>query len=105
MDIDCNGGPSSLGGPCEKSTDDQPLTYFREILQSYHRTQRDDLDADVHSFVTFGNYIANVGTHGYKVYDPRSIGIEPYSIMAVICGDKLVSYGYYTVIKQRLNLF
>ncbi|KAJ2983003.1 hypothetical protein NQ176_g1009 [Zarea fungicola] len=89
MDINCNGGPRDGDGSCDKSTDNQPLTYFREISESYNNGS--DLNAYVHPFVTFGNY----GTkRSYPTFDPRSVGIEPYSIMAVVCGDKLV-YGFW----------
>jgi hypothetical protein len=47
----------------------------------------DDGDANIHPYVVFGN----VGSHpGYANFDPRDYGVEPLSVMAVVCGDKLV---------------
>jgi hypothetical protein len=39
----------------------------------------------VHTFVVFGND----GTS--PSFDPEKYGIEPLSVMAVVCGNKLVS--------------
>jgi hypothetical protein len=47
----------------------------------------DDLNAFVHPYVVFGN----VGSKaGFTNFDPQSQGIEPLSLMAVVCGDKMV---------------
>jgi chitosanase len=43
------------------------------------------LNAKVHTYVVFGND----GTS--PSFDPQEHGIESLSVMAVVCGDKLVS--------------
>ncbi|SPO01594.1 related to chitosanase precursor [Cephalotrichum gorgonifer] len=90
MDIDCDGaqgGPSD-DGRCGSSTDTQSITSFQSTVKSYDRNIS-DLNANIHPYVVFGNE----GTkRGWKTFDPESVGIEPLSIMAVVCGDKLI-YG------------
>ncbi|CAJ2514222.1 Uu.00g023410.m01.CDS01 [Anthostomella pinea] len=48
-----------------------------------------DLDANIHPYVVFGNV---GGKDGFTGFDPAEHGIEPLSVMAVVCGDKLI-YG------------
>jgi len=90
MDIDCDGaqgGPAD-DGRCGASTDTQSVTSFQWIIERYNKGIR-DLNANVHPYVVFGND----GTlPGWKTFDPKEYGIEPLSVMAVVCGDKLV-YG------------
>lgn len=43
-----------------------------------------DLDANVHPFVVFGN------EEGYPSFDPKTYGIKPLSVMAVVCNEQLV---------------
>lgn len=90
MDIDCDGiqGSSADDGRCGSSGDTQSQTSFMDTVASYGQGQ-EDLDANIHPYVVFGN----VGSRkGYKNFDPQSYGIEPLSVMAVVCGDKLI-YG------------
>ncbi|KAH6889306.1 family 75 glycoside hydrolase [Thelonectria olida] len=90
MDIDCDGiqGSSADDGRCGSSGDTQSQTSFMDIVASYGQGQK-DLDANVHPYVVFGN----VGTKkGYTNFNPQSYGIKPLSVMAVVCGDKLI-YG------------
>lgn len=88
MDIDCDGvqrGPAD-DGRCGSSSDTQSITAFQYLVESYGTGQR-DLDANAHSYVVFGND----GTKpGWKKFNPRSYGIEPLSVMAVVCGNKMV---------------
>lgn len=89
MDIDCDG--TTLGGTgadrsCDSSADVLIETQFSDIVKSYGKGIR-DLSTYIHSFVVLGNE----GTRkGYVAFDPQSIGVEPLSIVAVVCGDKLV---------------
>ncbi|CAM1510864.1 Fc.00g083770.m01.CDS01 [Cosmosporella sp. VM-42] len=90
MDIDCDGiqkGPAD-DGRCGSSGDTQSITSFQDIVQGYGTGQK-DLDANAHPYVVFGND----GTKpGWKKFDPQAYGIKPLSVMAVVCGDKLI-YG------------
>ncbi|ETS80470.1 hypothetical protein PFICI_07999 [Pestalotiopsis fici W106-1] len=90
MDIDCDGKQHGPGndGRCGYSADTQSQTSFQEIVAGYERGIN-DLNPYVHPYVVFGN----VGTKsGYTNFDPQSHGIEPLSLMAVVCSDKLI-YG------------
>lgn len=90
MDIDCDGAQDTEydDGRCGSSTDTQGQTTFQETVESYDHGIS-DLDANIHPYVVFGNS----GTkRGWKTFDPEEYGIEPLSVMAVVCGDKLV-YG------------
>lgn len=86
MDIDCDGvqGSSADDGRCGDSSDTQSITSFQDTVSGYGI---EDLDANIHPYVVFGNS----GTKsGYANFDPQDYGIEPLSVMAVVCGDKLV---------------
>ncbi|KAF8851764.1 glycoside hydrolase family 75 protein [Acephala macrosclerotiorum] len=87
MDIDCDGLQNGPGndGRCGSSTDTQSQTSFMDTVASYGQGVS-DLNAFVHPYVVFGN----VGTKaGYVNFDPRSVGVKPLSLMAVVCGDKM----------------
>jgi hypothetical protein len=89
MDIDCDGiqnGPAD-DGRCGSSGDTQSITSFQYIVESYGTGQR-DLDANVHPYVVFGN---EGSKPGYATFNPENYGIEPLSVMAVVCNNKLVS--------------
>jgi hypothetical protein len=88
MDIDCDGEQNGLGndGRCASSTDTQAVTSFQSTIQGYHKGIT-DLNAYVHPYVVFGN---EGSKRGWKTFDPREYGIEPLSVMAVVCGGKLV---------------
>lgn len=94
MDIDCDGTLGSGNGDCDSSGDTQDQTTFGDTVASYNKGIS-DLNAYVHSYVVLGNQ----GTKdGYVNYDPQSAGIEPLSIVAVVCGDKMVkSFTLHTV--------
>ncbi|CAG8979785.1 hypothetical protein HYALB_00011593 [Hymenoscyphus albidus] len=87
MDIDCDGIQKGPGddGRCGSSSDTQSQTSFQDVVQGYGQDVK-DLNAFVHPYVVFGN----VGTRaGYKNYNPRNNDINPLSLMAVVCGNKM----------------
>lgn len=88
MDIDCDGtqgGPAD-DGRCGSSDDTQSQTSFKDTVASYGKGP-DDLDAKIHPYVVFGN----VGSkENWATFNPEDHGIKPLSLMAVVCGDKLV---------------
>lgn len=88
MDVDCDGaqGGHADDGRCGSSHDTQSVTSFQSTVERYGKGIH-DLNANVHPYVVFGN----TGTrHGWKTFDPQEYGIEPLSVIAVVCGDKLV---------------
>ncbi|KAM0250697.1 hypothetical protein ACHAQJ_008531 [Trichoderma viride] len=90
MDIDCDGiqgGPAD-DGRCGDSGDTQDITAFADTVRSYGSGQS-DLSANAQPYVVFGNEGSRAG---WKTFDPQSVGVEPLSVMAVVCGDSLV-YG------------
>jgi hypothetical protein len=88
MDIDCDGaqgGPAD-DGRCGNSQDTQSITSFADTVKAYNKGIQ-DLNANVHPYVVFGNS----GTKsGYKNFNPQNYGVQPLSLMAVVCGNKLV---------------
>jgi hypothetical protein len=89
MDIDCDGaqgGPAD-DGRCGNSDDTQSITSFADTVKAYNKGIN-DLNANVHPYVVFGNSGSKAG---YKTFNPQSYGIQPLSVMAVVCGNKLVS--------------
>ncbi|KAI0197981.1 chitosanase [Astrocystis sublimbata] len=90
MDIDCDGvqGSPADDGRCGNSGDTQSITSFADTVRGYGKGV-DDLDANIHPYVVFGNFGTNPG---YTNFDPQEHGIEPLSVMAVVCGDQLI-YG------------
>ncbi|KAK6865258.1 Glycoside hydrolase family 75 [Apiospora arundinis] len=90
MDIDCDGrqgGPAD-DGRCGKSQDTQSITSFADTVRGYNKGIS-DLDAKIHPYVVFGN---SGSKSGWKTFDPKAHGIQPLSVMAVVCGNKLI-YG------------
>ncbi|KAM3520156.1 hypothetical protein NHJ13051_007030 [Beauveria bassiana] len=90
MDIDCDGiqhGPAD-DGRCGSSDDTQSVTSFQSIVQGYGTGQK-DLDAFIHPYVVFGN---EGSRSGYPNFNPQDYGVEPLSVMAVVCNNKLI-YG------------
>jgi hypothetical protein len=90
MDIDCDGaqgGPAD-DGRCTSSQDTQSITSFADTVASYRKGIK-DLNANVHPYVVFGN---SGSRKGYTNFSPRQYGVEPLSVMAVVCNNKLVSY-------------
>ncbi|KAL6907257.1 fungal chitosanase of glycosyl hydrolase group 75 domain-containing protein [Trichoderma evansii] len=90
MDIDCDGiqgGPAD-DGRCGDSSDTQSITAFADTVASYGTGQQ-DLDANAHPYVVFGN---DGSKPNWRTFDPQSVGVEPLSVMAVVCNNQLV-YG------------
>jgi hypothetical protein len=88
MDIDCDGEQNGRGddGRCGSSSDTQSITSFQDIVKGYKKGIN-DLNAYVHPYVVFGNE----GTKsGWKTFDPEHYGIEPLSVIAVVCNGKMV---------------
>ena len=83
MDIDCDGIQKGGDGRCGSSTDTQSQTAFEGQIPG---NVIKDLNANIHPYVVFGNY----GDYS-PTFDPEAHGIKPLSVMAVVCGDKLVS--------------
>ncbi|KAJ4157607.1 hypothetical protein NW754_009251 [Fusarium falciforme] len=87
MDVDCDGaqgGPQD-DGRCGESTTTIPTTSIKYIIEGYN-VGISDLNPHEHSFVVFGNS----GTKpGWKTFDPREVGVQKASLMAVVCGDKM----------------
>jgi len=90
MDIDCDGvqGSPADDGRCGNSGDTQSITSFADTVRDYG-VGIDDLDANAHPYVVFGNAGEKAG---YTTFDPKEYGIEPLSVIAVVCGDKLVRF-------------
>jgi hypothetical protein len=94
MDIDCDGiqGSSADDGRCGSSGDTQSVTSFQDRLRTYSTKQK-DLDANIHPYVVFGN----LGTKkNWPTFDAQKHGIKPLSIIAVVCGEKMVSVNPYS---------
>ncbi|KAF4159632.1 hypothetical protein CNMCM6069_001275 [Aspergillus lentulus] len=85
MDIDCDGEQSRGDGRCGSSTDTQGQTRWGLKHPGKHGVR--DLNANIHPYVVLGNE----GSYS-PTFDPRTVGVEPLSIVAVVCGDELV-YG------------
>lgn len=93
MDPDCDGvqgGPQD-DGRCAGGIDmTQSRTSINRIIKSYN-VGITDLNANEHSYVVFGNAGEK---SGWKTFDPVTVGVEEASLMAVVCGDKMVSANY-----------
>jgi chitosanase len=88
MDIDCDGANNGKGD-CANDPSGQSMTAFKDTVASYGI---EDLDSNVHTYVVLGNdNSASEGDGGQK-FDPQEHGVKPLSVLAVVCGDKLV-YG------------
>lgn len=77
MDIDCD-GLNDKGGDCGADETGQGQTAFKDQLSQYGI---EDLDANLHPYVVFGN----------TDFDPQEYGMEPLSVMAVVCNNQVVS--------------
>jgi chitosanase len=77
MDVDCD-GLNDKGGDCGSDETGQGETAFKDQLSQYGIQ---DLDANVHPYVVFGN----------TNFDPQQYGMDPLSVMAVVCNNQVVS--------------
>lgn len=90
MDIDCDGstkGPSN-DSRCDPLGDRQTTTAFGDTIRKYHVGIK-ELNPFIHPYVVFGNDNEN-NKPGFVKFDPQKYGIKPLSLMAVVCGEKLV---------------
>lgn len=81
MDIDCDGANNSAGA-CSNDPSGQGQTAFKDDVKEFGIS---DLNANVHPYVVFGN------EDGNPKFDPKKYGMEPLSVMAVVCNGQLVS--------------
>lgn len=80
MDVDCDGAHNSEGS-CSDDRSGQGVTAFQDEVKQFGIK---DLDASIHPYVVFGN-------EGQKPsFMPDKHGMEPLSVMAIVCGGKLV---------------
>ncbi|BDD64134.1 hypothetical protein MPDQ_000553 [Monascus purpureus] len=77
MDIDCDGSE-----PCPNDPSGQDITAFQDRVTRYGIN---DLNANIHPYVVFGN------DEGETFY-PDQHGMKPLSVMAVVCNNQ-VFYG------------
>lgn len=75
MDIDCDGTV-----PCPNDPSGQDITAFQDKVTRYGI---DDLNANIHPYVVFGN------DKGETFY-PDQHGMKPLSVMAVVCNNQVV---------------
>jgi Fungal chitosanase of glycosyl hydrolase group 75 len=80
MDVDCDGADNTAG-KCGNDPSGQRQTAFKGEAAGYGIT---DLNANVHSYIVFGNEGKNPN------WLPSSAGVKSLSVMAVVCGGKMV---------------
>jgi hypothetical protein len=88
MDVDCDGLQGGVGddGRCGSSEDTQSQTAFEDTVVGYN-VGLTELNSFIHMYVVFGNQ----GTlSGYVNFDPTSYGVQPLSVMAVVCSGQMV---------------
>ncbi|OAQ59425.1 fungal chitosanase [Pochonia chlamydosporia 170] len=85
MDVDCDGATVPIDGDtrCNASQDTIPETTFKDNVKQFGI---DDLNAYIHSYVVFGN---TGSKEGFVNFNPQEFGMEPLSVMAVVCGDQM----------------
>ncbi|KAK3393900.1 fungal chitosanase of glycosyl hydrolase group 75-domain-containing protein [Podospora didyma] len=92
MDIDCDGVQGGPGddGRCSygRSPDLQDVTAFQDVVAGYNAGIK-DLNPYIHPYVVFGN---SGNKTGWKTFDPTAYGVEPLSVIGVVCGNQLI-YG------------
>ena len=86
MDVSCDG--DARDGPCSSYEGTKNSTPFNDAVQYYSKGKVADLNPNSVPFVVLGNY----GTTPEHVhFEPAEFGVKPLGVMAVVCGDKLVS--------------
>ena len=83
MDIDCDGA-NRQAGKCANDPTGQSQTAFRDQVHAISGLE--DLDANVHPYVVFGNEGASPS------FNPQGKGMKPLSVMAIVCNNQLVSH-------------
>ncbi|KAF2643803.1 glycoside hydrolase family 75 protein, partial [Massarina eburnea CBS 473.64] len=90
VDIDCDGAST-----CSGDGSWQGQTAFQDKVQSFSNGAVKDLNTHIHTFVVLGNDNSPQEGDGGKKFDAtKDGGIQPLSVVAVVCGNKLV-YGVY----------
>lgn len=77
MDVDCDGA-NNARGKCANDPTGQSITAFQDEVSTFGIK---DLDANLHSYVILGT----------KRFDPRDVGVESLSVVAVVCNNQLVN--------------
>lgn len=92
VDIDCDG--TGMGtGDCGNDPSGQSMTAFQDLVQQYSNGAISDLNTHIHNFVVLGNDNSAEEGDGGQSFDPTGdADIQPLSVVAVVCGGKLV-YG------------
>lgn len=92
VDIDCDGAGMGTGD-CGNDPSGQSMTAFKDLVQEYSNGAIDDLNTHIHNFVVLGNDNSADEGDGGEAFDPTAdADIQPLSVVAVVCGEKLV-YG------------
>ncbi|KAB8267848.1 fungal chitosanase of glycosyl hydrolase group 75-domain-containing protein [Aspergillus minisclerotigenes] len=84
MDVDCDGANNSAG-KCSNDPSGQGVTAFQDEVKKFGIP---DLDANLHPYIVFGNE-----EHSPQ-FKPQKYGMEPLSVMAVVCNGKLAIQHY-----------
>lgn len=94
MDIDCDGAQKGKldDGRCGSSTDTQSQTAFKSKVAGYNKGIK-DLDSFAHPYVVFGNQGSKAG---YQTFDAEAYGVEPLSVIAVVCNNKMVRRAFFS---------
>lgn len=89
MDVDCDGTQAPINGDtrCGDTSQTQSRTSARLTIASYN-AGISDLNPHIHPYVVFGNSGEN--GKGFPTFEPSEYGMEMASVMAVVCGDKMV---------------
>ena len=98
MDIDCDGALGKGDGSCQSSTDTQSQTTFQDTVRGYNKGVK-NLNAYVHSYVVLGN---DGKKNGYIEFKPEQYGVEPLSVVAVVCGNQMVSVSALAALDVKL---
>ncbi|KAF2475135.1 putative chitosanase CSN1 [Lindgomyces ingoldianus] len=85
MDIDCDGVNASEGA-CSNDPTGQSMTAFQDDVQKFGI---DDLDAHIHTYVVLGNDNSASEGNGGEKFNPTDAGIQPLSVVAVVCGGNM----------------
>lgn len=94
LDIDCDGANNSAGA-CANDPSGQSETAFKDTVKTFGIS---DLDANIHPYVVFGN------SGSSPSFNPQSSGMQPLSVMAVVCNNQVVSLdiSFCSIKSQRL---
>lgn len=102
MDIDCDGNiEKNNDGRCDNAHDIHSRTAFKSYVSAYSNGVP-DLNPFVHDYVVFGNTNA-ANRPDWPTFDPRDQGMKPLSVMAVVCGNKLVCVFVFVSLSSGIN--